>query len=244
MGAAGGLLPARSAAKKEFDSPEKCKVEWKRTQKPANRPWQAPRRRRLVELATKWIVTGVALFLLLGLGRFHLRQIERVDRGRNRRARAVNASHGRRSGRCRPQCDRIRDGRDKIELASKSGGRVLWIGVEKGDQSKAGQTLVRLEDDEYRRRCNKPKGGLQQLEARLEEAVAGSRPEEIAAPTPTSSNQSGLENAKTTSTARRSWWMRKSIRRVIWMTRNRNTMPRGAAQFTAAHSRSGSALAS
>ncbi len=38
----------------------------------------------------------------------------------------------------------------KIEVASKVMGRVLWIGVEKGDKVRAGQTIVRLEDDEYR----------------------------------------------------------------------------------------------
>ena len=38
----------------------------------------------------------------------------------------------------------------KIELAAKVIGKVSWIGVEKGDQVKEGQELVRLEDDEYR----------------------------------------------------------------------------------------------
>ena len=38
----------------------------------------------------------------------------------------------------------------KIEVASKVVGRVAWIGVEKGDKVKAGQVLVRLEDQEYR----------------------------------------------------------------------------------------------
>ena len=38
----------------------------------------------------------------------------------------------------------------KIEANSKVTGRVAWIGVEKGDQVKEGQVLVRLEDQEFR----------------------------------------------------------------------------------------------
>src|SRR5438093_683727 len=38
----------------------------------------------------------------------------------------------------------------RIEANSKVTGRVAWIGVEKGDQVKEGQVLVRLEDQEFR----------------------------------------------------------------------------------------------
>jgi HlyD family secretion protein len=68
----------------------------------------------------------------------------------------------------------------KIEVASKVAGRVAWIGVEKGDKVKAGQVLVRLEDDEYRAQVQQSKGQLQNLQARLAELEHGSRPEEIA----------------------------------------------------------------
>ncbi len=68
----------------------------------------------------------------------------------------------------------------KIEVASKVVGRVAWIGVEKGDKVKAGQVLVRLEDDEYRAQLEQSKGQLQNLEARLAELQNGSRPEEVA----------------------------------------------------------------
>src|SRR5580692_4436007 len=37
-----------------------------------------------------------------------------------------------------------------INVNSKVTGRLLWIGVEKGDKVKEGQVLVRLEDDEFR----------------------------------------------------------------------------------------------
>jgi HlyD family secretion protein len=65
-------------------------------------------------------------------------------------------------------------------VASKVVGRVAWIGVEKGDRVKAGQVLVRLEDDEYRAQLAQGKGQLHNLEARLLQAEHGSRPEEIA----------------------------------------------------------------
>src|SRR5271170_7263180 len=45
----------------------------------------------------------------------------------------------------------------KINLNSKVTGRVKWIGVEKGDQVKEGQILVRLEDDEFQASTNRPK---------------------------------------------------------------------------------------
>src|SRR5437764_6574137 len=67
----------------------------------------------------------------------------------------------------------------KIEVASKVVGRVAWIGVEKGDRVKAGQVLVRLENDEYKAQLQQAKGNLQALQARLQEPENGSRPEEV-----------------------------------------------------------------
>ncbi|MBV9226008.1 MAG: biotin/lipoyl-binding protein, partial [Acidobacteriaceae bacterium] len=57
----------------------------------------------------------------------------------------------------------------KIEVASKVNGRVASIGVDKGDKVKAGQVLVRLEDDEYRAQLEQQKGQLTNLQAKLEE---------------------------------------------------------------------------
>lgn len=68
----------------------------------------------------------------------------------------------------------------KIEVSSKVVGKIAWIGVDKGDHVKEGQVLVRLEDEEYRAQLTQARGQLASLEARLAEAVAGSRPEEIA----------------------------------------------------------------
>lgn len=68
----------------------------------------------------------------------------------------------------------------KIALAPKVVGRVSWVGVERADQVKAGQVLVRLEDDEYKARLLQAKGQLDSTKAHLEELENGSRPEEIA----------------------------------------------------------------
>jgi HlyD family secretion protein len=85
----------------------------------------------------------------------------------------------------------------KIEVASKVVGRVAWIGVEKGDRVKAGQVLVRLEDDEYRAQLRQYQGQLTNLQAKLEELQNGSRPEEIAkARADTEQAKADLENAK------------------------------------------------
>ena len=67
----------------------------------------------------------------------------------------------------------------KIEVASKVNGRVAWIGVDKGDRVKAGQVLVRLEDDEYRSQVTQQRGQLNNLTAKLQELQNGSRPEEV-----------------------------------------------------------------
>jgi HlyD family secretion protein len=87
----------------------------------------------------------------------------------------------------------------KIEVASKVIGRVAWIGVEKGDKVKAGQVLVRLEDDEYRAQLQQAKGQLENLQARLAELQNGSRPEEIAkARADVNEARADLENYKIT----------------------------------------------
>jgi HlyD family secretion protein len=67
----------------------------------------------------------------------------------------------------------------KIEVASKVNGKVAWIGVDKGDKVRAGQPLVRLEDDEYRPLLTQQQGQLVNLRAKLQEDLNGSRPEEI-----------------------------------------------------------------
>jgi HlyD family secretion protein len=85
----------------------------------------------------------------------------------------------------------------EIELASKVVGKVNWIGVDKGDRVKEGQVLVRLEDDEYQASMRQARGQLVNLQAKLDEAMHGSRPEEIAqALANLNSAKADLDNAK------------------------------------------------
>jgi HlyD family secretion protein len=66
-----------------------------------------------------------------------------------------------------------------INVNSKVTGRLAWIGVEKGDKVKAGQVIVRLEDEEFRANYEQAKGAVESARAYLEELQHGSRPEEI-----------------------------------------------------------------
>jgi len=67
----------------------------------------------------------------------------------------------------------------RIEANSKVTGRVAWIGVEKGDQVKEGQVLVRLEDQEFRAQYEQARGSADSARAQLDQLEHGSRPEEI-----------------------------------------------------------------
>ena len=66
-----------------------------------------------------------------------------------------------------------------INVNSKVTGRLLWIGVEKGDKVKEGQALVRLEDQEFRASYEQARGGVENARAYLDELRHGSRPEEV-----------------------------------------------------------------
>jgi HlyD family secretion protein len=68
-----------------------------------------------------------------------------------------------------------------IEVGSKIVGKVVWIGVEAGDEVKKGQVLVRLDDTEYRAQLEQAKANWVALKAKLKEEEVGSRPQEIAA---------------------------------------------------------------
>jgi HlyD family secretion protein len=67
----------------------------------------------------------------------------------------------------------------KIQVGSKIAGRVAWIGVEKGDRVKRDQTVVRLEDSEYRAQYEQARSAYDSAAARLNELERGSRPEEV-----------------------------------------------------------------
>src|SRR5918912_38348 len=66
----------------------------------------------------------------------------------------------------------------KIAVGAKVMGRVAWIGVEKGDRVEQGQTLVRLEDQEFRAQVAQARANLAAAQARLDQLRAGSRPQE------------------------------------------------------------------
>ncbi|HXG32110.1 MAG TPA: efflux RND transporter periplasmic adaptor subunit, partial [Bryobacteraceae bacterium] len=147
--------------------------------------------------AVRWIVAGVSLFVLLGAARFLWSRLNAaVEVEVVRVAPAETAGAG-------PSVVLNATGyivaAHKIELASKVMGRVAWIGVDKGDKVKAGQVIVRLEDDEYRAQLQQARGQLAALEARLQELLRGSRPEEIAmAKANLEQAQADLENARVT----------------------------------------------
>ena len=131
--------------------------------------------------AVRWIVTGVLIFLLLGIASWIYGWVNKsaeVDVVRVAPARAASAASAGNTVILNATGYII--AAHKIQVASKVLGRVAWIGVDKGYKVKEGQVIVRLEDDEYRAQLTQAKGSLASLDARLAEMVNGSRPEEIA----------------------------------------------------------------
>lgn len=129
--------------------------------------------------ATRWIVIGIALFLLAGAARVIYGFLNKTQEVTTVRARSISAAAAAAQGSVILNATGYVVAAHKIQLASKVVGKVAWIGVEKGDRVKQGQVLVRLEDDEYKAQVEQARGNLQSLEARLAEALNGSRPEEI-----------------------------------------------------------------
>jgi HlyD family secretion protein len=129
--------------------------------------------------ATRWIISGVVLLVLLGMGRFvygKLNAAVEVDTIRVKSAATAGSQPG---NTVILNATGYIIAAHKIQVASKVLGRVAWIGVEKGDKVREGQVIVRLEDDEYRAQLQQATGSLQALQARLKEFENGSRPEEI-----------------------------------------------------------------
>ncbi len=69
--------------------------------------------------------------------------------------------------------------RRRVEVSSKISGRVEELLIDKGDVVKKGQVLARLDDREYVAQLAQAKANKSAAEARLNQAVTGSRPEEI-----------------------------------------------------------------
>jgi len=145
--------------------------------------------------ATAWIIIGV--LLLVGLGAWELlsAKLNASPIVEVRRVTAVSAASAP-EGVILNATGYIVAAR-KIELAAKVVGKVSWIGVDKGDRVSEGQVLVRLEDDEYQAYVTQAKGQLASLQSKLDEAMHGSRPEEIAqALANLDSAKADLENAR------------------------------------------------
>ena len=148
--------------------------------------------------ATRWIIGGVAdlsaarRVAVLSLGEVDRRPEVEVQRVRPcRRPRAARRVVLNATG--------YIVAAHKIQVAAKVVGKVKWIGVEKGDRVREGEVIVRLEDDEYQAQLQQAKGQLANLQARLDEALNGSRPEEVAqAQANVDSAKADLENARVT----------------------------------------------
>jgi HlyD family secretion protein len=129
--------------------------------------------------AVRWILGGVALFVLLGTGRFAYNKLNAAVEVQTVLVKAAGTGTGAIEGVALNATGYI-VAHHEIQVASKVVGRVKWIGVEKGDHVKEGQPIVRLEDDEYQAQLDQAKGNLANLQAKLLEAEHGSRPQEIA----------------------------------------------------------------
>ncbi|HVT93239.1 MAG TPA: efflux RND transporter periplasmic adaptor subunit [Bryobacteraceae bacterium] len=150
--------------------------------------------------ATRWIVGGVLVFVLLGAGRFAYNRLNAATEVDITRVRAASTGGAGEEGR---QVILNATGyiiaAHKIEVAAKVVGKVAWIGVDKGDRVAQGQVMVRLEDDEYRAQLLQAEGQLENLQAKLQELENGARPEEIAkARADMEQSQADVVNAKVT----------------------------------------------
>ncbi|MCS7042288.1 MAG: efflux RND transporter periplasmic adaptor subunit [Bryobacteraceae bacterium] len=146
--------------------------------------------------AARWILAGVALFVLLGAAALVQRYLNAAPEVMVVRVQAQQPA-GAGGASVVLNATGYIVAAHKIQVASKVIGKVAWIGVEKGDRVKAGQVIVRLEDDEYRAQVQQARGQLAALEARLAELERGSRPEEIdAARAQVEQARAELENAR------------------------------------------------
>jgi HlyD family secretion protein len=144
-----------------------------------------------------WIIIGVLLFVALGAWNVLSQRLNAATEVEIARARSINAAVA-------PQGVVLNAtgyivAAHKIQVAAKVIGKVKWIGVDKGDRVRENEVIVRLEDDEYQAQLQQAKGNLVMLQARLDEALNGSRPEEVAqAQANVDSSKADLENAKVT----------------------------------------------
>ncbi len=85
----------------------------------------------------------------------------------------------------------------EIQIGSKVGGRVTEVGVEEGQDVKAGAVLVRFEHDELTAQRAQAQAAVEQAQADLQRMVRGNRPEEIAQAVATAhAEKAALEEAR------------------------------------------------
>ena len=146
----------------------------------------------------RFIVSGIAVLVLLGLVALGVRIFSSsIPEVQTVRATPVTSSSS--SGDTILQAAGYIVAHHTIDVNSKVTGRIAWIGVEKGDKVKAGQVLVRLEDQEFKAQAEQQRGAVGMAKARLEQLEHGSRPEEIAqANANLDEAHANLENAKAT----------------------------------------------
>jgi HlyD family secretion protein len=148
--------------------------------------------------ATRWIISGVVLFVLLGAARIAYEKLNAAPVVQVQRISAATSPSAS-GGSVILNATGYIIAAHRIQVASKVVGKVSWIGVDKGTKVKEGQVIVRLEDDEYRAQLQQAKGQLANLVARLAEMTNGSRPEEIAgALANLNVAKTDLENARVT----------------------------------------------
>src|SRR4051812_12418291 len=90
--------------------------------------------------ATRWIISGVVLFLLLGAARFAYSRLNAATEVDVQRVKAVSTGHAEQGVVLNATGYIV--AAHKIELAAKVIGKVKWIGVDKGDKVRQGQVLV------------------------------------------------------------------------------------------------------
>ncbi len=85
----------------------------------------------------------------------------------------------------------------EIQIGSKIGGRVTWVGVEEGEEVKGRTPLVRFEADEVTAERVQAHAAVEEAEADLNKMLRGNRPEEIAEAEATATAQkAALEEAR------------------------------------------------
>ncbi|HVH88914.1 MAG TPA: efflux RND transporter periplasmic adaptor subunit [Terriglobales bacterium] len=125
----------------------------------------------------RFILVGIGIIVLLGIIALAVRLFSgSIPEVQTVRAATVSSSS---SGDTVLQAAGYIVAHHTISVNSKVTGRIAWIGVEKGDKVKAGQVLVKLEDQEFRAQVEQARGAVEMAKARLDQLQHGSRPEEI-----------------------------------------------------------------